>query len=138
MTTSTRSYSRQRLIESQQLIPAADGLAAEFGLTCPVAYSLAAWRDSVAWPNGYAPRGLIDPESRREWYLLLSLHYAIHQTFEEGARPPARLDFEHYRIPAERDIVDPRRTRLVAECGPGDDGERVVTVMLPGQRVPWI
>ena len=112
-------------------------MAAEFGLTCPVAYSLAVWLDSISWPIGYTPQGLVDPEERREWFLLLSLHDAIHQILEAGNRPPARLDFEHYRIPVEGNIIEPRSTRLTAEYGQGDDGEQVVTIMLPEQRVPW-
>lgn len=138
MTTAARPYTRQRLIKTRQLIPASHGITDDFGFTLPVAYSRAVWSDAICWPPGYAvPRAQAEQEWRREWYMLLSLYDAIHQHRDVGHQPPARLDFEHYRLPGEHGPIDPTPIHLVAEKSPGDDGEQVITIMQPDQRVPW-
>ncbi|MGW0844140.1 hypothetical protein ACWD26_29185 [Streptomyces sp. NPDC002787] len=138
MLTAARPITRQRLIETQQLIPAADGITTDFGFTLPVAYSLAVWQEAIRWPVTWAaPPDLPQQEWRREWYLLLSLYDALLRYLEDGRSAPARLDFEHRRLPGEHGFVDPHPIHLVAEKGPGDDGQQVITIMRPDQHVPW-
>ncbi|MER6687389.1 hypothetical protein [Streptomyces olivaceoviridis] len=138
MHTAARPITRQRLIETHQLIPASDGITDDFGFTLPVAYSLAVWHDAIRWPSTWAaPPDLPQQEWRREWYLLLSLYDALLRHREERRSAPARLDFGHRRLPGEHGFVDPYPIPLVAEKGPGDDGEQVITIMRPNQRAPW-
>ncbi|MFE4832975.1 hypothetical protein [Streptomyces sp. NPDC056672] len=138
MQTAARPITRQRLIETHQLIPATDGITADFGLTLPVAYSLAVWHDAIRWPAAWtAPPDLPQQEWRREWYLLLSLYDALQRQREEGRSAPARLDFEHRRLPGEHEFVDSCPLALAAEKGPGDDGQQVITIMRLDQRAPW-
>ncbi|MCX5278038.1 hypothetical protein OG756_41560 (plasmid) [Streptomyces sp. NBC_01310] len=139
MTTAARPYTRQQLIETRQLIPASDGITDDFGFTLPVAYSLTVWCDAIFWPDNYAaPRERTEQEWQREWYLLLSLYDAIQQHREDRRQPPARLDFEHYRLPGGHGFITPHPVRVAAEKSPGDHGEQVITIMQPDQRVPWI
>ncbi|WP_432041054.1 hypothetical protein [Streptomyces chartreusis] len=138
MQTTARPITRQRLIETHQLIPASRGITDDFGLTLPVAYSLAVWHDAIRWPpNLAAPPDLPQQQWRREWYLLLSLYDELLRHRDEGRSAPARLDFGHRQLPAERGFVDRHPAPLVAEKGPGDHGEQVITIMRRDQRVPW-
>ncbi|MET9933772.1 MULTISPECIES: hypothetical protein [unclassified Streptomyces] len=139
MATAARPYTRQRLIEARQLIPASDGIAEDFGFTLPVAYSLSVWSDAVHWAIDHPTlQERAQQERWREWYLLLSLYGAIRDHREGGRQPPARLDFEHYRFPGGYDSAEPGPVRLVAEKSRGDHGEQVITIMRPDQHVPWI
>lgn len=120
-------YSRAQAIADGALIPAPDALAREAGIRWPVALTAAAWADTVAWSDADTDRkGVPQDETGRLWDVLWMLRYAISR--QGRAR---RVAVELYRVPRKGKALRPALVRLVAVCGPGDDGEPVITVMQP-------
>ena len=48
-------------------------------------------------------------------------------------RGGSEIRYQLYRVPRGGRGVKPRLTMLKAICGPGDQGEPVITIMLPGE-----
>jgi hypothetical protein len=96
--------------------------ARETGIRWPVALTAAEWAKCVAVPPGVACQN----EAGRLWDVLFLLRCVIAGS-EGGAR---ELRFGvHIRNDNRKHT--PPLVRLKAVSGPGDDGEPVVTVMLP-------
>ena len=45
----------------------------------------------------------------------------------------SRTVFDLYRVPANGKGIKPRRTSLVMQIEPGDSGEPVITISMPGE-----
>ncbi|GHH31475.1 DUF6573 family protein [Streptomyces rubradiris] len=133
---STTPYTRAHAIKDGRLIEADPGIVEELQYPAPVAMTEAVYRDCVAVPDGYAwETGIrLDP-TEREWDLLLSASIAIKAAAGTG-RPP-RLAFTLYRVPVDGGTRQAQRVTLVAEASPGDQGERVITIMRPTERLPY-
>jgi len=115
------SYTRAQAIEDGVLIDLTEW-AKETGFRYPVACTTTVWSDYVAPSEDL--RLLGQSERGRAHDLLWMLLCAIRRSSGD------RIDFEtlflqspHRRITA----------RFKAVCGPGDDGEPVITVMLPNE-----
>lgn len=120
-------YLRSEAIDDGSLVDVT-AVAREAGITFPVAITAAAWVECVALPPGYI--GTQD-ENGRLWDVVWMTRHAIRTG-------PGGRD----RVPVEMLVVDiehgierrrPRLHHLVAQCGPGDDGEPVITIMQPGE-----
>jgi hypothetical protein len=96
--------------------------AREAGFRWPVALTAAAWARCVAVP----PNVLCQDEAGRLWDVLTMLRIAIRQS--SGAVCEVRFGI---RVCNDNRDRTPPLVRLKALCGPGDQGEPVVTVMLP-------
>jgi hypothetical protein len=96
--------------------------AREAGIKYPVALTAAVWAECVAVPPGVA----CQDEAGRLWDVLTMLRFAVRG--EGGDSPEARFSVHVRNDNRER---TPPRVRLKAVCGPGDQGDPVVTVMLP-------
>jgi hypothetical protein len=124
------TYSRTQAIADGLLIEVPEGIAREAGFTVPVAVTAAAWADCVAWTDTDNRRkGTVQDEQGRLWDVLWMTRYAIRR----APRPTARVTVHLYRVPREERGVHPQPVSLVAWCGPGDHGEPVITIMLPGE-----
>ncbi|WP_241200577.1 DUF6573 family protein [Streptomyces sp. ADI92-24] len=135
MTGTVRTFTRAQAIESRTLIEADPGIAAEVEFPAPVAMTEAVYADCIAVPEAYTwDTGIRLDDAEREWDLLSTASRAIKAAAGTG-RPP-RLAFALYRIPVDGRSRDPQRVTLVAEASPGDDGERVITIMRPGEHLP--
>lgn len=113
------SYSRRQAIEDGVLIDVT-ATAKEAGVRYPVALTRAAWDRCVAVPPGL----VCQDESGRLWdvcYLFASA--------ARGCRE-AEVRFSVHVRNDNRDGTPPL-VRLKAVCGPGDEGEAVITIMLP-------
>ena len=97
--------------------------AREAGFRWPVALTCAAWERCVSVPPGVA----CQDEAGRLWDVLFMLRCAAARS--DGGRV---LLFELHVRNDNRDGTPPL-VRLKAVCGPGDDGEPVMTVMLPDE-----
>jgi hypothetical protein len=99
--------------------------AREAGFQYPVALTAAAWAQCVAVPPGVA----CQDEAGRLWDVLTMPRSAIRAS-NGGAR---ELRFGVHVRNDNRERMPPL-VRLKALCGPGDNGEPVVTVMMPDEN----
>ncbi|MGW5049466.1 DUF6573 family protein [Streptomyces griseoluteus] len=129
-TISTRAHA----IETGALIEADTSIAAEAEFPAPVAMTGAVYQDCIAvHPEAYA-YGIRLDEAEREWDLLSAASRAINDA--AGTSRPPRLAFSLYRVPGDGSTRKPQRVTLVAEVSPGDNGERVITIMRPSEHLP--
>lgn len=115
-------YTRAQALEDGVLIDATE-LAKEAGFRIPVALTHAAWASYVAVPEGVTGQD----ETGRLWDVLTMLYHAIRRG-EGGSETAFHLHVRNSEEPGEPPLVE-----LKAHCGPGDDAEPVITIMLPDE-----
>lgn len=113
------AYTREMAIDDGTLVDVSS-TAKEAGIRFPVALTRAVWCRYVEIPDGVEAQD----ESGRLWDIVWMLRHAMkrcdgsHMTFELRVRNhPKRVS----------------RVQLKAICGPGDNAEPVITVMLPDE-----
>lgn len=117
-------YTREQAIEDGALIDVSE-TAREVGIGFPVAMTAAAWANLVSWSDEDSRRkGTAQDEAGRLWDVLWMLRLA-------ARRGGSELCYSMVRTPREGRGRMPRRATVKAICGPGDDLEPVITVMLP-------
>jgi len=94
-------------------------LATQAGFKYPVAVGRSVWDTYVAVPPGVAGQD----ETGRLWDILWMLKIAI--------RCSTGGDTILFRLSVRNDNRQPRPVQLKALCGPGDDAEPVITILLP-------
>lgn len=114
-------YSRKQAIEDGTLIDVS-ATAREAGIRFPTALTSAVWHQYVRVPEGVEAQD----ETGRLWDIVWMLRCAI--IGGNGARESIR-----FPVLVRNDNRRPRRVTLKAVCGPGDDAEPVITVMLPDE-----
>jgi hypothetical protein len=119
------TYSRRQAMDDGFLIDVSS-MAREAGITFPVAITAAAWADCVEWTDADSKRQTYQDESGRLWDVLWILKLA-------ARRGGSVIRYQFYRVPRGGRGIKPRLAVLKAVCGPGDDGEPVVTVMMVGE-----
>src|SRR5947199_4679188 len=115
-------YSRADAIRDGVLIDVS-AVAREAGIRYPVALTRAVWGHCITVP----PDVLCQNEAGRLWDVLWMLRWAIGRS--DGG-PEVRFGVHVRNDNRER---TPPLVRLKALCGPGDDGEPCITVMLPDE-----
>jgi len=115
-------YTRQQAIADGVLTDVSE-TAREAGFKYPVALTAAVWAKCVTIPPGV----LGQDEAGRLWDVLWMLRCAI----RISADGPEVQFVLHVRN-SNRDCLPPL-VSLKALCGPGDQGEPVLTVMLPDE-----
>ena len=93
----------------------------------PVALTRSVWDDCVEWDDEDSKRQTIQDISGRLWDVLFMGFMAIKQSAGNGTE----LFYPLYRVPRGGRKTQARRVMLKLVTGPGDDGEPVVTVMMP-------
>lgn len=121
------SYTRKQAIEDGHLICVTE-VAKETGFRIPVAITRAAWADCVEWGEEDSCRQTYQDEAGRLWDVLWMAMNAARR----GAGAQS-LVFQLYRVPRGGHGVRPHLVKLVAHIGPGDDGNPVITILLPGE-----
>jgi len=122
------TYSRAQAIADGMLVDVST-VAREAGFRVPVALTAAAWAECVAWSSADTEQTSVpQDEAGRLWDVLwLAGHAArLHRDSDSD-----RCPFSVLRVPRGQ-----RRAQscpLVLHIGPGDSGEPVITVMLPGE-----
>lgn len=115
-------YTRAQAIEDGVLIDVTD-TARECGFRLPVALSAGAWADCIT----VHPKAEGQDEMGRLWDVLNVLRFAIQG---RQGQPSNRVDFKVY---IQQSAGHGEDIALYALCGPGDDAEPVITVMLPNE-----
>jgi uncharacterized protein DUF6573 len=96
-------------------------LAAQAGFKYPVAIGRSVWGTYVAVPPGVTGQD----ETGRLWDILRMLKIAVCRSAGGDTIP--------FRLLVRNDNFQPRPVQLKALCGPGDDGEPVITILLPDE-----
>jgi hypothetical protein len=122
------TYSRAQAIEDGVLVDAG-AMAREAGFNWPVALTSAVWSDCVAWTETDSEKQVHQDESGRLWDIVFMASHAIRTSKGAGDR----LLFQLYRVPRDGRSIEGELVTLKLIVGPGDQGEPVVTILLPGE-----
>ena len=114
-------YTRAEAIEDGVLVDVS-GLAREAGFTFPVAMTRAAFERTVSVPEGL--EGWQD-ETGRLWDVLY-----VGKCAAKRSGGSSELT---YQVRVQIGINRARNITLKMHCVPGDEGEGVITIMLPGE-----
>ncbi|MFC1405816.1 MULTISPECIES: DUF6573 family protein [Streptacidiphilus] len=121
-------YSRAQALADGVLFEATPSLCAEAGFMVPVALTAAAWADCVAWTEADDERqDAVQDQTGRLWDVLWMTRYAI----SRAPRGTVSLTVDLDRVPCDGRSSRATTVRLIADIGPGDDGEPVITIMQP-------
>lgn len=128
------SYSRAEAIEDGFLIEAPEHQAQAVGFQVPVALTLDAWADCVAWGEHEQKRMplAVQNEEGRLRDVLYGAAIAVSRAVENGVEE-SEARFHIDRVPADGTSVEAVTTELKIVLGPGDDGEAVFTIMKPNE-----
>lgn len=122
------TYTRAQAL-ADGVLADASVLAREAGFKLPVALTAAAWGKCVAWSEAETEKtGVPQDESGRLWDVVWMASCAARR---HRHAPADRVAFEVLRVPRGRRRAT--RCALVLHIGPGDDGEPVITIMLPNE-----
>lgn len=119
-------YTRDEAIADGVLVDVTE-TAREAGFTVPVALTRAAWEEAVAWEHG----GWQD-ETGRLWDVCWMARAAGLAASRRDAASD-RTRFAVLRVPNRPACHVARRLDLELHCGPGDEGDPVMTIMCPGE-----
>ena len=117
------NYTRKQAIEDGVLVDLT-AWAQETGFTIPVACTASVWNQFIVPPGNTQAQG--QSERGRAHDLLWMLYVSIRQQ----PNVADLLMFEVIFIDAQ---CKQQKIQLKAICGPGDQGESVLTVMLPNE-----
>lgn len=119
-------YTRRQAIEDGMLVdlmqPETEPLVREAGFRFPIAMTTAAFSEAVAPIDGELPPG--QDLKGRLWDVLMLLKAGIRANLKDD-----RVHFTVHVFDGKR----PNPVQLWALCGPGDDLEPTITVMLEGE-----
>lgn len=116
------SYSRKQAIEDGVLIDVSE-TAKEAGIKYPTAVTSAVFEQYVLVPDGATAQD----ERGRLWDILWMLNVAVTR------HPEVEGDTLLFTVFVRNDDTEPQPVKLKAVCHPGDEGEPVVTVLMPDE-----
>jgi len=122
------TYTRADALSDGVLIEAGP-MAQEASFKVPVALTIAAWNDCVAWTDADSDQQVCQDQSGRLWDVLMMALYGI----RSAINPVNPLLFQLYRVPRDGESTNAREVTLKLIIGPGDQGEPVITIMLPNE-----
>lgn len=128
-------YTRAQALADGVLVDVSNA-AAEAGFRVPVALTHAAWDDCVEWKDDDTRRQTPQNESGRLWDVLWMACCAIASLRRAPESGRSRENFPTlyyrlFRVPRGGRAMRPREVTLKVVSGPGDEGEHVITIMLP-------
>ena len=119
---------RAQAIEDGVLIDPGS-MAKEAGFKWPVALTVNAWADCVAWTDDDSQQQVHQDQSGRLWDILYMASHAVRTRKGSGDR----LLFQLYRVPRDGRSTDAVLVTLKLIVGPGDSGEPVIAILLPNE-----
>lgn len=122
------AYTRAQALADGVLVDVSE-TAREAGFRWPVAMTHAAWEDCVAWSEEDSRHQVHQDEAGRLWDVLWMAFCAI----RGSAAGDGQMIYSLYRVPLDGKSVKAVQTQLKIMAGPGDDGEPVITLLLPGE-----
>jgi hypothetical protein len=121
------SYTREQAIEDGVLVDVSKE-AREAGISIPVAVTAAAYNDYIEWTDEDTKRQTYQDTNGRLWDVIWMLSLAI-----RANRNTDQLMYELRVVPRGGRGHVARRAQLKAILSGGDNGEPVITVMLPNE-----
>lgn len=121
-------YSRAQAIADGVLIDVSE-VAKEAGFHYPVALTEQVWIDYVAWEAKDNQAQTYQDTAGRLWDVLSMLRWAIRANKESTSM----ILFKLYVIPRDGRSRKPVLVELKSICGPGDEGEPVITILKPNE-----
>jgi len=124
------AYTRAMAIKDGNLVDVTE-IAQEAGFSVPVALTRAVWEKHVAWDQDDNKRHqTYQDETGRLWDVVYMARCGC-----VGANKGESQEtlYELYCVPRHGRGKLPRRTVLKMHIGPGDEGEPVITIMLPNE-----
>ena len=122
------TYTRAQAIEDGVLIDPGS-MAREAGFKWPVALTINAWADCVAWTDADSQQQVHQDQSGRLWDTLYMASYAIRTSKDSGDR----ILFQLYRVPRDGNSTKAVLVTLKLIVGPGDSGEPAITILLSNE-----
>ena len=119
-------YTRAQAIQDGVLVDAGP-TAKEVGFKLQVALTSAVWSDCVAWTDSDSRKMPFQDQSGRLYDVLFMAAFAIRTSADSGGR----LLYELYRVPRDGYSTEAKPVTLKLIIGPGDQGEPVLTILLP-------
>jgi hypothetical protein len=114
------AYTREQALADGVLCDVSE-MAREVGISLPTAVTTAVWDRYVRVPKTCAGQD----ETGRLWDILWMLRCAMAAT-----QTGCQLEFSVFVLNTPQ---RPQCVRMKAVCGPGDDGNAVITIMLPDE-----
>ena len=121
------TYTRAQAIEDGVLVDVSE-TARQAGFVWQVAMTAAAWEECVAWSEEDSRRQTYQDETGRLWDVVWMASLAVKAAGR--ASEQSRL-FQLYRVPRGGRGARPCLATLKLMVGPGDEGEPVITILLP-------
>ncbi len=123
------SYTREMAINDGVLIDISES-ATEAGFNIPTAVTRAVWDRYIEWSIDDNQKQSYQDQSGRLWDIVWMARCGI-ISGNKGSQCESL--FELYCIPRDGESKSAERTTLKIHIGPGDDGNPVVTIMLPNE-----
>ena len=122
------TYTRADALSDGVLVDAGP-MAQDASFKVPVALTIAAWNDCVAWTNADSDQQVYQDQSGRLWDVLMMAVHGI----KSAINPVNPLLFQLYRVLRDGESTNAREVTLKLIIGPGDQGKPVMTIMLPNE-----
>jgi hypothetical protein len=123
------AYTRAQAIDDGVLVDVSEA-AQKAGFRFPVAVTEAVWGDCVEWSQEDSKRQTYQDQAGRLWDVLWMGMCAARSA---ASRNKSQIPFSLYRVPRGGRGISPRLTHLKMAIGPGDNGEPVITIMMPNE-----
>jgi hypothetical protein len=120
-------YSRQQAIEDCELVDVTS-VAAEAGFSIPVALTRAVYVDCVEWYDADTKRQTYQDEQGRLWDVLWMSILTAKRSQDESI-----ISFNVLRVPRGGKGRKPKPVNLKMIIHGGDEGEPVITIMMPDE-----
>lgn len=121
------AYTRAHALADGVLVDVSN-VAREAGFTIPVAVTYTLWHDFIEWTRADTETQTYQDTDGRLWDVLSMLRFAIKKSAETSC-----VLYKLYIIPRDGKSTKARLTQLKAVISGGDNGEPVITVMLPNE-----
>lgn len=121
------SYTRTQAIEDGELIDVSI-MAKKTGFKVPVAVTRSVWNQYIEWTDEDTDKQTIQDQSGRLWDVLWMLFVACKRSKEESL-----LFYKLQVVPRDGRSKSAALIKLKSVIGGGDEGEPVITIMLPNE-----
>lgn len=121
------TYTRKEAIDDGVLIDVTQS-AIEAGFKIPVAATRAVWDQYIEWTNEDDKKQTAQHQSGRLWDVLWMLFIAC-----KRSRDASEIRYYLYVVPRDGRTKRAKKITLKSVIGGGDEGEPVITIMLPNE-----